>query len=83
MCYNDPTIAAKIIHEGLNDYPDSPDLWRLLAFVEFKMHNKQEAINAARNAYTLDPSQTNANVLSNATSSPHLYFELNNKIFTF
>jgi len=51
--YGDTKEAVRITKMGIDDYPDSSDLWILLAISEYKLKNQNSALKAAEKAYSI------------------------------
>jgi len=51
--YGDTKEAVRVAKMGTDDYPDSPDLWILLAISEYKLKNQNSALKAAEKAYSI------------------------------
>lgn len=49
--------AKKLIKSSMQEYPDSVQLWLLLAICEYKLQNQDEAVLAAKNAELLYPGE--------------------------
>lgn len=60
---NDPS-AVLFLNRALSDYPDSADLWAMLALAKFRQNDKQGALEAASRAIKLDPNGLSAYVYS-------------------
>jgi tetratricopeptide (TPR) repeat protein len=60
---NEPTYAKKVIEDGLEDYPNTPQLWFLLALSEYELKNHAAAVEAAYNAKMTMPNNEQYNSL--------------------
>lgn len=58
--------ALEIVNLGLNDYPNSAQLWYDKAIFLIKLNNKKEALVAAKKAYFFLPNSADTNKLYNA-----------------
>jgi tetratricopeptide (TPR) repeat protein len=61
--------AKEVIEGGLKDYPNSGGLWFMLAILEYKLHNYEDALTAAIKAKALTP---NSNTI-------YVYTQISNK----
>jgi cytochrome c-type biogenesis protein CcmH/NrfG len=57
--------AYKYTKNALQEVPGSPRLWLMLALIEHKQGNDDEALNAAKRSYQLSPSSAAAYVYTN------------------
>lgn len=46
-----------VLQLALADYPDSADLWQIMALSKYKIHDRQGALSAAYKAYQLSPDE--------------------------
>ena len=61
--YADPYTAKKISQLGINDYPDSFELWILSAVSDYKLNDQKEALKEAITAYKIAPNNQTSYVL--------------------
>lgn len=54
---NKPKEAKEFIENSLKILPNNANLWLNLAYSEYKLGNKDQALQAAQNAFILSPSQ--------------------------
>lgn len=54
---NKPKEAKEFIEQSLKVLPNNSNLWLYLAYSEYKLGNKDQALQAAKNAFILSPSQ--------------------------
>ncbi|MFI5265412.1 MAG: tetratricopeptide repeat protein [Candidatus Levyibacteriota bacterium] len=71
--YND---ALKLLKKAQSDYPSYIRFWFYLAYAEYKLGNRNEAIYAAAQTYRLDPNPTTAGVYNRIVSNQPLTISL-------
>ncbi len=59
---NKPKEAKEFIEQSLKILPNNSNLWLILSYSEYKLGNKEKALQAAKNAFILLPSQQNYNI---------------------
>lgn len=64
--------AAKILENGLKKYPSSDTFWFLLTVSYYKTNHKQEALQAAFNAFSIQQNQRNFYIYSTLKSGKEL-----------
>ncbi|MDO8638124.1 MAG: tetratricopeptide repeat protein [Candidatus Daviesbacteria bacterium] len=57
LAQNKITEAKEFSEQSLKVLPNNPNLWLSLAYSEYKLGNKDQALYAAKNAFLLSPSQ--------------------------
>jgi tetratricopeptide (TPR) repeat protein len=72
---NNPSKAKSIIEEGLKYYPNYQRLQLYLAVCEYKLNNKQKAIDIANRANQLSPSAESQYVLNQITSDQEVIIQ--------
>ncbi len=60
--------ARKIVQGGIKDYPSTKDLWMFLAYAQYQIGDKKDALSAAQKAVTLEPSNSQAQALYDTIS---------------
>lgn len=71
---NNPQEAKKIVEEGLKSYPNYQRLQLYLAVCEYKLNNKQRALEIATRAYQTDPSPEAVYVLRQISNNEEVRF---------
>lgn len=56
--------AKEFIEQSLRILPNNSNLWLILSYSEYRLGNKEKALQAAKNAFILLPSKQNYNIYS-------------------
>jgi len=72
---DDPEKAREFTEKSLQKLPNNPNLWLNLAISEYKLGNKEKALKAAENAYTLNPNDQTGYVYSKILNNGELEFQ--------
>lgn len=62
--HEDTKLAKEFTSESLKSLPNNANLWFILSLAEYKLGNKEEALQAAKNSVLLSPSEQNYYVYS-------------------
>ncbi len=81
--YGDSPSAVSFIHDALSDYPNSSDLWFLLALAYYKQHDKQGALNAAYKAYQLNLDEKDTYIYNQIQNNEPIRISHNGRLFIF
>lgn len=74
LFHKDPKEAKEFIEESLKYLPYNSKLWFFLALSEYKLDNKQNALEAAKNAYQLSTNQQTYYIYSRLLQNQPLEF---------
>lgn len=77
MTIGKPLLSKKITDIGIEDYPDSWDLWYIKALCEYLLNNKQGAIYSAQKAYAISPNDQTSSLYSNLVNNIPLNIQTN------
>lgn len=69
---NDPQKAKEFIEKSLQKLPNNSLLWLNLAISEYKLGNKENALEASKNAYYLNPNNQTGYVYSQLSQNKEL-----------
>jgi protein O-mannosyl-transferase len=72
---NNPQKAKEFIEKSLQKLPNNSLLWLNLAISEYKLGNKQQALEAAQKAYYLNPNDQTGYIYSQLSQGKELKFE--------
>lgn len=72
---NNSQKAKEFTETSLSKLPNNSILWRNLAISEYKLGNKDKAIEAAKNAYYLNPNDQTGYIYSQLSQDKELKFE--------
>lgn len=78
-----PPEAISKIQLALDDYPDSADLWQIMALAKYKIHDRQGALDAAGKAYRLNPDEKNYFILKHIQDNSLFEINIDNKAVQF
>lgn len=75
--------TTTFINKALTDYPDSSDLWLLLALSEYKQNDTQGALNAAIKSYQLNPNPMSGSIYTKIKNREAFNVNAYGKTFNF
>lgn len=73
ILYDTPEATKEFTTESLKKFPYNAKLWGILAMAESRLHNKNEALKAAQEAYGIDPNKLNSTIYQKASKGEEIW----------